>query len=275
MKLINFDSQYTQYADEWIRRNRAKYPNADQLEEAVFKVYMRWVNAPAKWLDGRSPGDYFYQYDDPGECVSILRAYSESDVPIPEQLLWRIENFGADATDALLRLTLDETADQGVRVIAFNLLAQSGDRRPVRSCIEMLLRAQAQDGLTEVAAELLQNLGRSALPDLLAVLDEAPPVAREVFLDILCNFPGDERIYTYTLDAFLTNAKKRALFASYLRKLNDPRAVGPLTQALEWEDLNYLDYIEIIGAIEALGGEIQSERDFDGDPYYESLKNTR
>ena len=48
-----------------------------------------------------------------------------------------------------------------------------------------------------------------------------------------------------------------------------------LREALELTDLNYLDYIEIVHAIEALGGEVETEREFNGDPYYESLKDMR
>ena len=36
-------------------------------------------------------------------------------------------------------------------------------------------------------------------------------------------------------------------------------------------ELNYLDYIELRNAVEALGADVPQERDFHGDPYYESL----
>ena len=43
--------------------------------------------------------------------------------------------------------------------------------------------------------------------------------------------------------------------------------------ALELSELNYLDYIEVVHAIEALGGEVEKQREFSGDEYYESLKH--
>jgi len=273
MKLINFDEHFTKYVDQWLRENRSKYANADLLEEAMFEVYMRWANAPAKWLDGTSPSAYFFSFDDPAALVALLQEYGEMGVPVPEQLAERIASLEGQAVQPLMRLAFDERADLGSRVTAFNLLIQLGDEEPIERCIALLLGAQTQDELTEVCAELLQSHGRAALPALLSRLDEASPLAQEVFLDILCNFPGDERIYKYTLSAFMRNAEKRALFASYLGKLGDVRAIEPLTKSLEWEDLNYLDYIEIVGAIEALGGEVQRDREFSGDPYYESLKN--
>ena len=65
----------------------------------------------------------------------------------------------------------------------------------------------------------------------------------------------------------------RALIASYLGKLGDARAIEELMPLLELQELNYLDYLEIRDAIEELGGEVKTEREFAGDEYYESMKN--
>jgi len=44
---------------------------------------------------------------------------------------------------------------------------------------------------------------------------------------------------------------------------------------MDMNDISYLDYIEIVNAIEALGGEVSADREFNGDPYYESLKKMK
>ena len=93
-----------------------------------------------------------------------------------------------------------------------------------------------------------------------------------IFADILCNFPGDERILALLLDRFEHEHQQRALFASYLAKLGDERALPALLKAALDDHINYLDYVEVVNAIDALGGERPPERDFSGDPYYESLK---
>ena len=66
---------------------------------------------------------------------------------------------------------------------------------------------------------------------------------------------------------------RRALFASYLAKYGDERALPALQRAAEAPELPYLDFVEIANAMEALGGERPAEREFAGDPYYESLKH--
>ena len=73
---------------------------------------------------------------------------------------------------------------------------------------------------------------------------------------------------------------------AYLRALGYPEAAAVQITALldrtdtlhryleaaAAQDINYLDFVEISSAIDALGGERPAEREFAGDPYYESLK---
>ena len=57
------------------------------------------------------------------------------------------------------------------------------------------------------------------------------------------------------------------MFAGYLAKLGDDRALPDLTNAAQEEKLPYLTFIEIRNAIETLGG-ICPERNYDDDPEY-------
>ena len=65
----------------------------------------------------------------------------------------------------------------------------------------------------------------------------------------------------------------RALYASYLAKLGDERALEPLRAMLGMYDIDYLDYLELRNAVEALGGDPGEERSFYGDPTFEALRN--
>ena len=80
-------------------------------------------------------------------------------------------------------------------------------------------------------------------------------------------------IYRLLMERFERCDDRRALFASYLAKYGDDRALPALRRAAEDPQVNYLDFVEISSAIEALGGERPAEREFAGDPYYESLKH--
>lgn len=142
----------------------------------------------------------------------------------------------------------------------------------METCFAIIDRREGEDEVADVAAELLQNIGDACVPDILSRIDEVSDEARETYLDVLCNFPGDERIFTSLMAAFDAHPEKLAMYASLLGKLGDDRALEPLYESLKQPDINYLDYLEVRNAIEMLGGTVDGERDFSGDPYYETLK---
>lgn len=275
MKPIDFDAHFARYAQEYIRAHKAEFKNMDEAEEQMPEIYLRWLNQKADWLDGRTPGEWFSQFSDPDELVGMAREYQKAGVSLPDQLLERIADLGEVAVPALMKLAGEYEQSPELAMTALNLLVEIGSDKPLDMCLDIIEGAGERKELSEVASELLQGLGKAAKEPVLSRMEHAENDAKAAFLDVLCNFPGDERIYQYVADAFRTGFDRRALYASYLAKLGDPRAVELLREALELTDLNYLDYIEIVHAIEALGGEVETEREFNGDPYYESLKDMR
>lgn len=275
MKLIDFDAQFTRYAQEYIRAHAAEFKNMDEAEAQMPEIYLRWLNQKADWLGGKTPGEWFGSFDDPEELVNLAREYQKAGVSLPDQLLERIADLGEQSVPALMRMAEEYEQSPELAMTALNLLVEIGSSQPLELCLDIIERAGDRQELSEVASELLQGLGRAAKEPVLSRMEQAGGAAREAFLDVLCNFPGDERIYNYAVDAFRTGYDRRALYASYLAKLGDPRAIDALREALDLSDLNYLDYIEIVHAIEALGGEVEGGREFNGDPYYESLKDMR
>jgi len=272
LKCIDFDKEFSLYAEKWIAANRKKYKNMDQLEEQIPEVYLRWLNTPAQWLDGRTPGEWFAQFDDAEELVDLMREYQKKGISLPDPLLERVSDLGEEAAAPLMQLVREYGKDRGLAVAALNLLVETGSAAPMEMCMDIIAEADGQNELTDVSSELLTGLGEMVIEPILSRMDNVSKTAEDAFLDVLCNFPGDERIYRYTVNAFMRRYERRALYASYLGKLGDPRAIEPLAKVLKMSDLSYLDYIEIANAIEALGGEVNEEREFNGDPYYESLK---
>lgn len=90
-------------------------------------------------------------------------------------------------------------------------------------------------------------------------------------MDVLCDYPGDEDVFAFALEQFKTQTDKRALYAGYLAKLDDDRALEALLDVAEGNDVNYIDFIEIRSAIERLGSEAPI-RDFSNDPTYKAVK---
>ena len=154
---------------------------------------------------------------------------------------------------------------------AIGLLREMERTEPMALYIGWLATAQEMDELCENAAESLKNMGGIVIEPLLDAYKTACPAARETIVDILCDYPTEKRVLPLLLE-LMDSSRDKALIASYIGKFGDADALPRMMQALDDPDINYLDYIEIANAVRALGGEVEKERSFEGDPYYESMK---
>lgn len=273
MKCIDFDKQFERYTTAWVKANAEKYKNdMDVIEGMMPDVYMEFLGKPAPWLDGKTPESYFEQYDDAAELVAWMVEYMKQGVPVPDLLMERITELGDEAEAALLALLNDPSASDEAQMTAISLLRELESEAPMQRYIDFIAALEAPDEKGDLCAEALVSMGEGVVEPVLSALGGATQAARDIFADILSNFPGDERIFELMMERFAHVTDRRALFASYLAKLGDDRALGALYAAAEDPEVNYLDYVEIVSAIDALGGDRPPEREFAGDPYYESLK---
>lgn len=270
MVLIDFDEKFQEYLRVWMNKNRSKYKTVDEMEAQMPDVYTRWLNAPAKWLDGQAPGFYFDQYSDAQELTQMMVDYMEGGVAVPFQLLDRITDMEEDAEQPLMMVVSDDGANSEARMTAIGLLRSLDSQAPKELYFSWLRQAQQMDELIENAVESLKNMG-DILEPLLSMQKEAAHPIRVCIADMLSNFPGEMRVFEFLQEMFGLSDNK-ALFASFLGKFGDERAIPLLEKAIDDPNINYLDYIEIVNAISQLGGEVTKEREFAGDPYYESLK---
>ena len=94
MNCVDFDKHFESYVRQWSKENMARYKNVDAMEADIPEVYMRWLNEPCDWLSGRTPGNYFAQFDDAKFLCKWLCDYVKKKVPVPDQLLERITEMG-------------------------------------------------------------------------------------------------------------------------------------------------------------------------------------
>lgn len=272
MECINFDEQFEMFETDWIHEHAAEYGNSvDRLEEEMPALYETWLETPADWLGGICPGVYFERYDDAFMLCDWMLAYFQQKVPVPNQLMDRLTVLGDDAERALLRLLRDETAPEEAVLTCISLLTELESREPMGLYLQWILQRMEDDERADMAAEALTAMGEVVVPAILDVYEGANRHAQETFLDVLCNFPGNEETFELVMARFAREEEHVAFLASLLGKLGDERAIPALLDAMQNEELNYLDYIELRNAVEALGGDAPTERDFSGDPYYESL----
>ncbi len=272
-EILDFDANFAAYTEKWIQMNKSKFKNIEQMEDAMPEVYMHWLNSPAAFLMGETPALYFAKYNDAHELLHWASEYENAGVPVPDPLIERISDIGESAVPALISAAADRDNTLNMRIMAMNLLKETDEKGEcVDLCLGIIDRREVDDEPADVAAELLQTVGGNCADIILERFDDVCEAAQETYLDILSNYPENERVFELMLEAFELHTEKSALYASLLGKLNDDRAIEPLTRALERSEINYLDYLEIKNSIEMLGGVVSTEREFAGDPYYETLK---
>lgn len=273
MNCIDFDKKFEAYMRGWVSRNSARYKdNMDVIESMMPDIYMEFLSKPATWLGGKSPEAYFEQFHDAQALVKWMCEYYKQGVPVPDLLLERITALGETAEAALLPLIFGKKIPHEASLTAISLLGEMESIAPMKAYIEFIAALDEPDEKGDMCAEALQAMGAKVVSPILDVLDQAKETGRDVFADILSNYPGEEQTYVLLMERFTHCLDRRALFASYLAKFGDDRALEALKLAAQDEEVNYLDYVEIVSAIEALGGERPAEREFAGDPYYESMK---
>ena len=56
---INFDDHLADFIAAWTPAHRHEYRNFDAMEADMPRIYMEFLNTPAPWLQGITPGAYF------------------------------------------------------------------------------------------------------------------------------------------------------------------------------------------------------------------------
>lgn len=245
----------------------------DAAGEMAEKLYAEWADAPCAALDGCSPRAWFARFDTPEALVETLTAYARADMEPPELLLDRFFDVGAICAAPLEALARNAGESAALRAQALDLLNGLDEARAVRVATDTVLAAQESDAFCELAAEILASrVDADVAARLLDGYDAVPDFARTLILETLCNFPGDARVYERMLEMLKNRPEQRADAARLLGRYGDARAIEPLKALLDLTDIGYYEYMEVRNAVEALGGEVEIEREFYGDPDYEYLR---
>lgn len=271
MPVINFDEHFAEFMSHWMKEHEEEYENYDEMEADLPKIYTYFLNTRAPWLGSVTPGSYFTQFEDPKVLVDWMNLYCEERVPLPEPLLEQIVFVGKPCEKRLIALLQNDTSDQTARMTAVELLREMESTQPKMLYINWQLDRDEKDELKDNAVESLSIMGETVVQPILQVIDKANSAGQEALLEVLTHYPSNEQTFQLTMRLFREKKEKRALFAGYLAKLGDDRALQVLTDASREEKLPYLTYIEIRNAIEALGGNCP-EREYDDDPEYEALR---
>lgn len=269
MQIIDFDAKFTDVLNDWIEKNRSRFRKPDDMENEVPDVYLRWLNTPADWLDGATPGTYFEKFESAAELCELLKAYLNEEVSVPDPLLDRLEELGDE--QELLNLVKDKAAPMEARMTAIEILRALESTLPMVDYIRWQVERNDDEDLLDNALESLRQMGEAVRKPAKIAFTAADVNGKEAILDILADYPGDEDVFQFALHQFMTTKDKRGLYAGYLAKLDDDRALEHLLDVAEGDDVSYSDFIEIRSAIERLGSEAPV-KDWSNDPTFKAFR---
>ena len=268
-KLYDFDEHFDDYLTQWIQKNQARYQKPEDMEEAMPEVYAKWLNIPAKWLEGAKPGEYFNRFTSGEELCELVRRYTQEGVCLPDPLLDRLLEVGDE--DAMMALLTDEAAPCEARMCMVDLLRSLESTKPMVDYLRWQVERKYDADLLDNALDSLRQMGQVTVRPGKIAFAAADEEGKEALLDLLADYPGDEDVFQFALRSFLTKKDKRALFAGYLAKLGDDRALEHLLDVAEGDEVTYADFLEIRSAIERLGGEAPV-KDWTGDPTFQAFR---
>ena len=269
MQIIDFDAKFTDVLNDWIEKNRSRFRKPDDMENEVPDVYLRWLNTPADWLDGATPGTYFEKFDSAAKLCELLKSYLNEEVSVPDPLLDRLEELGDE--QELLNMVKDKAAPMEARMTAIEILRALESTLPMVDYIRWQVERDDDEDLLDNALESLRQMGEAARKPAKLAFNVADAAGKEAILDILADYPGDEDVFQFALEQFKTTKDKRGLYAGCLAKLDDDRALEHLLDVAEGDDVSYSDFIEIRSAIERLGSEAPV-KDWTNDPTYKAFR---
>ena len=269
----DIDSLFQQYLHDWMDTHADEFgSDLDRAEEAIPEVYEEFLSKPCEALGWKSPLAFFEEETNAEELIEWLCEYYELGVPIPDLLMERIVDLGQSAESALVSLFRNPEVATELRMMCISMLRELESLLPIQDYVTLTVNAKEKDELAESAAESLVYMGDEAIECILSQLSTATEEGKDLLCNVLAEAAYDERIAAFLRERFSRHPENRALYASYLAKFGDEGALPLLIRATEEPDINYLDFIELANAIEQLGGERPAEREFAGDPYFESLK---
>ena len=271
MPIINFDEHFADFTSRWMTEHQDEYKTYDEMEADLTRIYMMFLNERAKWLGGVTPGSYFTQFEDPKVLVDWMHEYCRQGVPVPELLTEQITFVGKPCEKRLVALLKDPEAEEEARMLAIGLLRDLESTQPKMVYINWQLDREEEDEMKDDALESLREMGPEVVQPILQVIDQANAAGQTALMDVLAEFPGEEKTFQVAMKLFREHPERRALYAGYLAKIGDDRALPELEAAAREDKLNYLTYIELRNAIEQMGGNCP-EREYDDDPEYDALR---
>ena len=267
IKIIDIDELFDKYISDYVYQNIGKV-KPEEIENKIPELYVEFGVAPLKELDGKSPVDYYKSFS--GEqLVACLKEHLEKGVSVPDFLCEALESDKKNET-ALVNALGDESNEE-FTIYVMNVLSSLDSEKCVQRYLEFIAWDYSET-IKELATEYLKARAEKVKEKILELYLEAQEKNKEYLVEILSYCKNDQRVFDILLAEFVAHPKQIPVYANYLAKYGDERALDVLYKEIEREKISYADFEELRFAIEALGGSYDKVRNFKSDKTYKKIK---
>ena len=266
IKVIDTDKLFDDYISDYVYKNIGKV-KPEEIENQMPVLYEKFGDEPLVELDGKTPNAYYSSFT-AKELIACLKEHVEKDVPTSDFLLMAIlKSKGAE--DEIAK-ELQEDSEEEFTLYLMNILSDLNSDKAFSRYMEFIL-SDYPDSIKELATESLGQNPDLVVDKILASFNDADKTSKARFCEILSGASRRDEIFEILINEFVINAREIPIYAGYLAKYGDERALAFLETAIENEKLSYADFEELRFAIEALGGEVKVNRDFTKDKTFRKI----
>ena len=266
IKVIDIDALFDEYISDYVYSNIGKV-KPEEIEDKIPQLYVQFGDTSLSQLDGKTPNTYYCDYNC-YELLECLKEHLSTGVAISDFLCEAITK--SQDSETCLESALDEQDSEEFLVYVMNMLLELNSKRGADRYIEFISWDYG-DSVRELATELLSSFVDEVKDKILIAYEEAESDKRAYFTEILSHCKWDDRVFNVLINEFNAHLDNVPLYASYLSKYGDDRAIPYLTAVIEDENISYVDFEELRFAIEALGGAYDKKRDFSKDKTFKKI----
>ena len=260
MKLYDFDGMFDKKLGDYISKNVGKYKE-DEWEDIIPKLYQKFGDTFIKSVGNTPNGCYREMTDE--QLISALKTHLKQGVPVSEFLCSAIESRNVIS---LLLPLLDGTEDE--REYAVNLIGS--DDKAIKKYMQMIVLPDLDEDFKSRLADNIKEKADLVIDEAVANFEKG--TEKEFMLEIMSrSVVPSEKIFEILINEFRSDGENVPLHASYLAAYGDSRALKYLLDKIDEDGISFIEYKELLLAIEALGGTYDKPRDFTSDPYYKIL----
>ncbi len=270
IKIIDLDSLFDKYIEGYVYSNIGKV-KPEEIENKIPELYAEFGNQKLTELDGKTPNSFYREYTGE-ELVECLKTHLEKKVAVSDFLCEAIT--GKEENQTALVNALSTTDNEELILYIMNMLGEMNSQKALSRYLDFIAWDYSY-AVKELATELLCNFAEKVKEQVIECYKESDEAIKPYYVEILSRTKNDDRVFDILTLEFAKHGENVPLYASYLVKFGDERALPFLLSAIEKDNISYADFEELRFSIEALGGSYDKKRDFSADKTYKKIKGVK